>query len=136
MFEHPLTNLDQYWIGFFRADGCISRSGKYKNAQFAQNDLHAVKEFANYIGKSGKVRSVFRSTNFGDCAYHSISSSKIAYLLDELGAKTQLHEPLYQSPHFWRGLMDGDGSIKLDLDRVIIDLNGSIRDLENVSDFL
>lgn len=139
MFTHPLTELDLYWIGYFRADGCISRNGKYKNAQFTQNNPYPVEEFAKYIGKENKVRKCYRSTDFGDGYYWSISSSKIAYLLDELGAKTILNPEIYKSLDFWRGLLDGDGSI---LKRThggncpIVRWNGSEEDMRQIANLI
>lgn len=135
MFKDPLTELDLYWIGYFRADGCISR-GKYKNAQFTQNQSYPVEEFAKYIGKEGKVRSVSRDTNFGLCTYYSVSSARIAYLLDEFGTKTNLRKDIYESLDFWRGLLDGDGSVGKDPyggNSPVIKWNGCEEDMQHIA---
>lgn len=139
MFTDPLTELDLYWIGYFRADGCISRYPKHKSGQFTQNIPYPVHELANYIGKAGKVRECQRTTSWGECTYWSISSSKMAYLLDDLGAKTELRPNIYKSIHFWRGLLDGDGSVKKASyggNNPVIDWNGSLEDLTQLVIFL
>ena len=43
MFTDPLTSLDYYWIGYFQADGCISKIPRGVNAVFTQSELYPVK---------------------------------------------------------------------------------------------
>lgn len=139
MFTAPLSPVEEYWVGYFRADGCISRRGNYRNAQFAQNTQHPVEELALFLGKQGKVRTCSRKTNFGPCTYYSISSARLGYAMDKLGAKTQLEPSLYGSKHFWRGLLDGDGCVKLDrtgYGHNMVEWNGSSYDLVKLQQFL
>ena len=42
---------------------------------------------------------------------HKTYSLKIGVNLQKLGVKSELREDVYRSKHFWRGLLDGDGSI-------------------------
>jgi hypothetical protein len=111
MFTHPLTPNDEYWCGYFRADGCIVRRDVTKFADFGQARFHPVNEFASHIGRPGKVLSGARNSGFAFHIKHVVTSAAAAYLLDDLGVKSDLWPGLYTSRHFWRGMVDGDGSI-------------------------
>lgn len=139
LFEKPLSDDEEYWVGYFRADGCITRhkNNKYKSAQFAQVERFPVAELAKFIGREGCEREYHRDTNFGSCTYYMVSSSAIAYPLDNLGAKTVLDPSLYLSSHFWRGLLDGDGSVKsAGKAYATIDWNGRLEDLTQLKIFI
>jgi hypothetical protein len=138
MFDFPLTPVDEYWIGYFRADGCILRPGKYKNAVFSQVHKEAVEAFAKHIDKKNKVKTYSTITNWGGVTYHVVSSAKVGYILDNLGVKTQLYEPLYKSKHFWRGLLDGNGNIQTNQHgpAAVVRFNGPKYDLEKCQQFI
>lgn len=110
MFEQPFTSLDEYWLGYFRADGSLHHS---YGGIFAQARFNPVLEFAKYIGNEQKITSKAQMTNFGFYVYHRARvPALIAKRLYSIGTKGDLDPSLYESKHFWRGMIDGDGCIK------------------------
>lgn len=79
--------------------------------QFSQVIREPVEALLNYIEGEGKVRIVEQETKYGFVRAFVIGSSKPYYRLKELGVKGVLRQDIYESKHFWRGLLDGDGSI-------------------------
>lgn len=111
MFDLPLTDVDEYWCGYIRADGMINRKPRGKVLVFGQADPEPVYKLKEYLGAKNDVRFKNKISNYGQNPMYLISSAIPAYKLDNLGVKTELYEPLYKSKHFWRGLLDGDGSV-------------------------
>lgn len=136
LFTDPLSPEDQYWIGYFRADGSIGRTGDRRQGHFAQARFHPVNELANHIGRPGKVKSRSVLTNYGFYIRHVIVSAEMGYRLEDLGAKSDLRSDLYLSPHFWRGMIDGDGCIKQLGVTTRLELVGSLVDVTAFSLFM
>ncbi len=123
MFADPLTEQDLYWLGYLQADGCMVskigeeyRPGLFRKTggylTFAQIYKEPVVALHEYVKAEGKVRLKIRDTNFiKNHEMYLFSSSKPYYTLKDLGLKKQLRQDIYASPHFWRGMLDGDGSL-------------------------
>jgi hypothetical protein len=111
MFADPLSPEDEYWVGYFRADGHLRKIKHNRCASFMQTRFHPVNELACHIGKKGKVISRGLRTNKGFYIGHHLFSAELGYAMDRLGVKDQLRPDLYLSKHFWRGMIDGDGCI-------------------------
>lgn len=111
MFQLPLSPEEQYWCGYLRADGCLIRGPRGKIVRFAQKTQEPVDEFARFMGAPNPVRLTDRLSNFGPNSLYQSATARGAKELDELGVKTELEPSLYSSKHFWRGLLDGDGSV-------------------------
>lgn len=137
MFIDPLSDLDLYWIGYFRADGCLSERSYGISAIFAQKHKEPVEAFRKYIGAENEVIFTERESNFGSNPMHKITSTKPGRLLKELGTKTDLRPDIYDQAAFWRGLLDGDGSIGLVKNRGLlypsIVWSGRLEDMERCS---
>jgi hypothetical protein len=110
MFTYPLTEKDKYWAGYIRADGSIDVASGHR-VRFAQTYFHPVMEFARYIGRPDAVKSGCRISNYGFHTLHTVGSSAAGQHLAKLGVKKNPNSDLYLSKHFWRGLIDGDGSL-------------------------
>lgn len=108
MFTDPLTDLDLYWIGYFRADGSIHRD----SARFSQKEQSTVQSLKDYCQAPANVHFTNKVSNYGpNPTYILYLSTKLARCLKDLGVKAELRPDLYDSLHFWRGLVDGDGSL-------------------------
>src|SRR4051794_25859703 len=133
-FALPLTSRDEYWLGFFRADGHILKHGKYRSAMFSQKLECSVKEYHTYIKATNPIGVINQpNTTYGHQHGFVSKSAKPAYLLDSLGVKSTLHPPLYSSKHFWRGMIDGDGCIFINSAQPILGLCGTLYDMEQFS---
>lgn len=109
MFEPPLTAEEQYWAGLIHADGSISRV--CNSMRFAQKDEAPVRAFLDFLGQDSKISVVDRVSNFGRNVMYSATTSKGAAQLREMGVKGVPCQYLLNSKHFWRGMIDGDGSV-------------------------
>jgi hypothetical protein len=114
-----ITNDAAYWIGFIFADGCVIRSRKgsprvqVRLSEVDRGQLLKLRQFlcsTNAIGNSPPG-------NFG--GYRSrasvrltVNSRRLAERLLQLGRyEGPIADELTESRHFWRGVVDGDGSI-------------------------
>jgi hypothetical protein len=128
VFDKPLTPEAAYWIGFLLADGCISeKHGPYKEylnicLGLKVSDVEHVAAFGRFVETQAQVKIREFGTNFGPTkqAIITIGGQFLPGVLAEYGIvprKTKIdqgvHSDLKLSPDFWRGLIDGDGSISL-----------------------
>lgn len=116
-----------YWIGFLMADGCVHRvrsGSKYIRLALAVCDKPHVEKFAAFIGVPKNIQvvendpknlngHVIRGTA---TAVYSLASESLVDELFTYGVvyrKTHSAEVclLGDNRHFWRGVIDGDGSI-------------------------
>jgi hypothetical protein len=122
LFCKPLTPEEEYWIGYIRADGALTcrpygnRDGQpvgyTKTVWFSQKLEEPVRALSDFLGKpKWAVTSKSGSAKFGPYTGFQVTDSKVADALYRLGVKSQLDQDLYASRHFWRGLIDGDGSV-------------------------
>lgn len=111
LFSPPLTPDELYWCGLIHADGSI-RADRMSVSLF-QKDRHVIDEWLRFLGQDTKVTYVGRECGFGwSEGYGATTKIGVQRLLD-LGVKGQPVPELYTSRHFWRGLIDGDGSVYL-----------------------
>lgn len=100
-----ISPLDEYWAGYIHADGSISGN----KLRFAQKQEAPVLEFMKYSGAK-TMSKVDRQSNFGHntmaCTY-----APIGIRFSNLGVKDRPVSQLLQSKHFWRGMIDGDGTV-------------------------
>jgi len=114
-----ITNDAAYWIGFLFADGCVIRGRRgstrvqVRLSEVDRDQLVKLRRFlsgTNVIGNSPPG-------NFG--GYRSRASARLTVNSRRL-AERLLHLGRYEGPiaaeltesrHFWRGVVDGDGSI-------------------------
>ncbi len=148
-----ITEESAYWIGFLMADGSIgdTKKNKQKSLLLALNNkdishLYKIKKFLKSEHKIGnkKVRNKY------NCSQIQISSDKLCNKLISYGVtprKTftaKVCKELENNRHFWRGMIDGDGSLFFVLNKYpSIQLTGSkeiilqcIKYITNISGFI
>lgn len=114
-----LTEESAYWIGMLMADGCITTSGgsTYVNLALAEKDTQHVRKFANFLGCVNHKITRVKRVKGGYNARFGVASKILANKLAEYGVtqrKSHTAKPsneLLFNKHFWRGVIDGDGSI-------------------------
>lgn len=148
MFDLPLKEPESYWCGYLQADGGIYSRARAQahwkrstNIVFAQKECGPVQKFIEFFGAEGKVRHVIQQTNFALQERYQASTSKYAARLQELGIKTDdWHESLRSDPNFWRGMIDGDGSVGWVMNSgkqyPVIALCGSLSDMTHFANYI
>lgn len=115
LFSPPLTPDELYWCGMIHADGSVDPVKL--QVRLAQKERYVVEQFLEFLRQETKISHVDRVTNYGRNEMYLVASAvkhraAVANLID-LGVKGDLTPELYASRHFWRGLIDGDGTVKL-----------------------
>jgi hypothetical protein len=113
------TEKKAYWLGFVTADGCVS-DGKLA-FHLSVCDREHLGRFAFDIGSDAPIREISRRKDNGKIKRYSVLEICSKYLtsrLTELGVcpnKTLTaypwEGPPKLMPHYWRGVIDGDGWI-------------------------
>jgi len=109
-----------YWVGFLMADGSVGTNTRVSDAAsiiqlgLARRDEAHVEKFKTFLGSEHKIaRRRNGSSNF------QFQSQSIANKLISLGVtpkksvRAEANPVLVNSPDFWRGVIDGDGSLVL-----------------------
>lgn len=117
-----ITEESAYWIGFLFADGYLRFIGKSASPRvellLAIRDREHVERFRSFAGSSHAL-SVSKANHRGSgYARVSLPSSQLVADLQEHGMNNNslAHEasaPLARSRDFWRGVVDGDGCLRL-----------------------
>jgi hypothetical protein len=110
-----ITPESAYWAGFLFADGCIFKrqSAPSLTLRLASIDSSHVYKFQYFMKSTHKILTV-PTQNGGNGIQLQFRSEKIVSRLRELGMDGLNSDPiekLYKSKDFWRGVIDGDGSI-------------------------
>jgi DNA-binding CsgD family transcriptional regulator len=117
-----LDEKSMYWLGFLLADGCVYTKGVYGQPtitlQLQRGDKNHLEKFKSWIGTN---RAIIDGKHWSFEKWHehsalSFRSARIAARLNELGIVNHkvgrfISTALSDSKDFWRGVMDGDGSI-------------------------
>lgn len=113
-FSEIVTERQAYWLGFVTADGGIIRGDKTNalRVELTGRDIAHVELMVADLGSNKPV-----STGRG-CARISFDSRRLVDDLERLGVtqrKSATVEPWEGPadlmPHYWRGMVDGDGTI-------------------------
>lgn len=142
-FAEPLSLEARYWIGFLLADGSISSSRATISLGLKFSDAEHVRKFARFVGVLEESVIEFDGVNnFG--RNHGVKLSFIGKeLIPQLAkygvvprkTKTASVPPsLAHDPDFWRGLVDGDGSVRKDRGYNYIQLDGTLAIVEGFRD--
>lgn len=125
-FDAPLSDNAAYWIGFLMTDGCIADPrGKNESPtiklQLAAKDESHIESFRSFLRAEHPIQTTgsskyAKSFNSGPAKVFSIRSKSLVRQLATYGVvprKTHIAKVvgLELNPHFWRGCIDGDGSI-------------------------
>ncbi len=112
-----------YWLGMLLSDGCV-----YKNKiclELELNDKNHVEKFRQSIGSNHIITEHFKESGYSKngswTARFSFSNKHMSDRLKEIGIierKTYYAKPLNCIPKkfekdFWRGMVDGDGHVKV-----------------------
>jgi hypothetical protein len=107
-----LTPEASYWLGFLFADGCVAyRPGHLPQISvgLAQCDREHLVSLRAFLGSTSSISAP--SPTHGSCQL-SVRSTRLAERLVALGRyEGPIGERLDESRDFWRGVVDGDGSI-------------------------
>ena len=114
-----VTNDAAYWIGFLFADGSVIQQQKGApviQLRLSEVDRGQLEKFREFLGSTHAI-TASPPGNFG--GYRSKASVRFALNSRELAArllemgryKGPIAPELAASRHFWRGVVDGDGSI-------------------------
>lgn len=120
-----VTEESAYWIGFLMADGCVYKGTV--GVAIQKKDGKHLEKFRDFLKTNRPIKA--KSNN---CDFLVIRSSLIAESLKVFGvtpkkSATAKVNGLEFNRHFWRGVIDGDGSIFMDKSKNIrISLVGSL----------
>lgn len=114
------TDEASYWLGFIMADGCVMWDYRHRTptARLRINlntcdivHLQKLKGFLQYSGIVG-LRDNNRYCSLEISSNHLVESLR-EYGITERKSRTATVIKLNDSLHFWRGLIDGDGTLYL-----------------------
>lgn len=115
-FAAPSEARD-YWAGFMMADGNITTSAQAAPQLFLNlkwDDLEHVEKFRAFLGSAHAIRKV---GSVNPVASFAVRSRRLSDDLGQLGVtprkshSAQARGDVLTSRHFWRGVVDGDGSL-------------------------
>ncbi|GAA3145351.1 hypothetical protein [Nonomuraea roseoviolacea] len=100
-----------YWIGFLFADGTVHFRDGLKpqiGVSLSERDREHLVKLRDFLGSTHAISDV----SSGRACIFSVRSEKLAHRLLALGRYNgSVDRALVESHHFWRGVVDGDGSI-------------------------
>jgi len=153
LFEKADTEEKAYWLGFLYADGCIHKRG-IRIALSIVDEEH-IKKINNFFLNKGKIsylkEKFFNSKNKDYMCreqvvfeLHDVTSleflSKYGFCENKTiyGKLNMQNIPFNLQKHFWRGMIDGDGSIYYNEEtkRGGMQLTGSYDTLLNFQKFI
>ena len=117
-----ITPESAYWIGFLMADGCITKRGKAYRISLClsaidSQHVYLFRRFLKSNHKVGKGAVYLHGKKFLTASL-VVTSKKLAFVLRKYGVverKSKIASVRYleDSIDFWRGMMDGDGTVNL-----------------------
>jgi hypothetical protein len=120
-FSDPTSSAAAYWAGFLMADGCVYDTGRVTLA-LQERDRGHVEAWMDFLGSSNKpLQSQPPSSRRTHAAVRGQVSSR--QIVEDLGrhgvvphktlAGVPASDALAAQPAFWRGMVDGDGTVGL-----------------------
>lgn len=124
MIIHTTTEFWSYFLGFLQADGTVMLDSRHGSIRFElsirdEDILRSIQ--ANLLPLYSSLESRTRDTNFKDDYTSSILKISNSELCREvvnvyripIGKKSEIIKPIMNiiEKDYWRGLIDGDGSI-------------------------
>lgn len=119
-----VTDASAYWAGFLITDGCIHGNSVIINVSV--DDLSHVELFRNFLGSNKPVRVYGpgkSSFGVGDMARFEVRCTRLCNALRKFGVtERKTHtavagDCVISNRHFWRGVIDGDGTVCLSRSR-------------------
>lgn len=131
---------DAYFFGLLLADGTISDNRNHIRISLKPSDLHMLESLRDYLGSSNKIITSKR----GDYVWHSLAVKSVTLkqrlVCQNLMPRKSTREQLpnfdwLHNRHFWRGVVDGDGSVFYTKGSPKLNLCGSKELLEGFNKF-
>lgn len=137
-FDKIDTEEKAYWLGFITADGCVDNRGFAFSITIQKSDRDHLKKFKKIIESQHPIRTIENTSIL------SIGSQKLVRALIRLGVtpcKSYTVHPCKDIPigltrYYWRGLLDGDGSITIRPSMIQIGYTGSKFMVDGFKDFV
>ena len=125
-FDRIDTSAKAYWLGFISADGCIVATPRYPEGshlamRLAIRDKDHLVKLKEALGANASIRTLVHES-FGktslESALLSVGSRRLTDALIALGVTPRKSTTMvpWDGPdrlmrHYWRGMVDGDGSL-------------------------
>lgn len=108
-----LNENSLYWLGFLATDGCLPSKGKGIQFVLKESDWEHVDNFRKFVNFNGSVK--FEKQNKSARIYFTsrpIRQRLIELKITPVKSRTlSLSKELKNCKDFWRGCIDGDGSV-------------------------
>lgn len=138
-----------YWVGFLMADGCVSDTGigpPHVILVLSVKDRDHVVSFRTFMGSSHKIQTTTNSESSfatgSECSRLDLVSAQLASDLGKYGViprKTgnqKVTDDLAFNRHFWRGYIDGNGSLHISgRDQPVLQADGSLDIISQFREF-
>lgn len=107
-----------YWIGFMAADGSVNPRGNTITLQLKYEDRDVIYKLRRFMKSDQKIKAIIDSAGRVHARLY-VCSSRLKDALMKVGIHPQKHFtvaafkyiPKNFLRHFWRGAIDGDGSL-------------------------
>jgi DNA-binding transcriptional regulator WhiA len=120
-----ITEEGAYWIGFLMADGGVTKTKEGSPRiclELSEIDKEHVEKFKKFVGTTNKLVSRVHKIKSGELRKSfriSFRSRKVCAILYKYGITSNKSftaevKRLENNKDFWRGVIDGDGTIRLD----------------------
>ena len=114
-----------YFYGFILGDGCLHERGNTKSVVMgvSSRDIDILVKLKNYLGSRNKITTrdvtvkgtVHQTSQFSFCDKEVVERLVSLGLVPRKSCKESVPCELENNRHFWRGLIDADGSLQLRL---------------------
>jgi len=109
---YNLTNDSMYWLGMIASDGNVHK--RVLKISLHKNDHEHLCKFRDFMQSNYKIRS-YRDMSSIDMTSKRVVDSLLRFGITPNKSLTFVpSDYLSKSPHFWRGMIDGDGSVHVD----------------------
>lgn len=115
-----------YWVGMLMADGCVTIRKKGTHCltlALAERDAAHVEKFQRFLKTTNPIRILDNNRNGSTCRQNlhslTVTSKPICQRLMGYGVVPRkskgatVCDPFAMDRHFWRGMVDGDGCVKV-----------------------
>ena len=143
-FQNINTPEKAYWLGFMAADGCIV--GNELSIQLQSQDKEHLKKFSQAVDGNFTLREIHGTNNFGKEYFHYRISVRCNEFVRDLkkwnivqNKSLSLQVPELKDdlfPYWIIGLIDGDGYIQKNKDKIRIRITGTEQVLQFIKKFL
>lgn len=120
-----ITEESAYWIGFLMADGGVNKNGYSVYLNLSSKDIGHIEKFKKFMKSPNPIKNIIIKDPFKNGKDYNTSSFTVTSLylknkISEYGIKpkksatAKVSDNLAYNRHFWRGVIDGDGTVTLE----------------------